>query len=198
MEHPAFWKRAEILWMYRAMFGEVRLAAGLARLCEPRGSHGIRKVAWASSCRAKSNFTVRLMGRARAGVREPIHGERTRQARRHGNFDFKQWDPAPTGSHPDGASAFGVHDLVGNGWEWTRTQFAPFPGFVADALLPRLFREFLRWQTLRDEGRVVANGCMHVTAIFPELVPAALSVRLRDIPLRGRLALARRTQTIGR
>ena len=22
-----------------------------------------------------------------------------------------------------------VDDLVGNGWEWTRTEFAPFPGF---------------------------------------------------------------------
>src|SRR5260370_4469530 len=44
-----------------------------------------------------------------------------------GNFDFKAWDPLPVGSHPAGASAFGVHDLVGNGWEWTRTEFAAFP-----------------------------------------------------------------------
>src|SRR5207249_6325631 len=40
------------------------------------------------------------------------------------------WDPSPVGAHPGGASAFGVHDLVGNGWEWTRTEFAPFPGFT--------------------------------------------------------------------
>jgi formylglycine-generating enzyme required for sulfatase activity len=33
------------------------------------------------------------------------------------------------GSHPDGDSAFGVAELVGNGWEWTSTVFAPFPGF---------------------------------------------------------------------
>ena len=26
-------------------------------------------------------------------------------------------------------SAWGVEDLVGNGWEWTSTTFAPFPGF---------------------------------------------------------------------
>lgn len=47
----------------------------------------------------------------------------------HGNFDFERWDPVPVGSYPQGISDFGVADLVGNGWEWTRTPFAPFPGF---------------------------------------------------------------------
>ena len=31
-----------------------------------------------------------------------------------GNFDFANWDPVPVGSYPSGASAWGVHDLVGN------------------------------------------------------------------------------------
>jgi ergothioneine biosynthesis protein EgtB len=47
----------------------------------------------------------------------------------HGNFGFRRWSPAPVGAHPAGASAFGVHELVGNGWEWTATPFGPFPGF---------------------------------------------------------------------
>ena len=46
-----------------------------------------------------------------------------------GNFDLQRWDPVPVAANPAGTSEFGVHDLLGNGWEWTRTIFAPFPGF---------------------------------------------------------------------
>lgn len=46
-----------------------------------------------------------------------------------GNFDFQRWDPTPVDAHPAGASAFGVLGLLGNGWEWTLSEFAPFPGF---------------------------------------------------------------------
>ena len=50
-------------------------------------------------------------------------------SRERGNFDFANWDPAPVDAHPAGQSAFGVHDLLGNGWEWTSSMFGPFPGF---------------------------------------------------------------------
>jgi formylglycine-generating enzyme required for sulfatase activity len=48
-----------------------------------------------------------------------------------GNFDFGNWDPEPVNLHPQGQSAFGVEGMMGNGWEWTSTKFAPFPGFEA-------------------------------------------------------------------
>jgi iron(II)-dependent oxidoreductase len=46
-----------------------------------------------------------------------------------GNFAFKRWNPEPVTATPGGASAFGVNQMVGNGWQWTSSVFAPFPGF---------------------------------------------------------------------
>ena len=47
----------------------------------------------------------------------------------HGNFDFARVDPIPIGSHPKGATPEGIQELVGNGWEWTSTDFVKRPGF---------------------------------------------------------------------
>jgi formylglycine-generating enzyme required for sulfatase activity len=76
----------------------------------------------------------------------------------HGNFDFASWEPVPAGARPAGASAWGVHDLVGNGWEWTSTVFAPFPGFNAMASYPEYSAEFF------DGQHVVMKGASPATA----------------------------------
>lgn len=59
-----------------------------------------------------------------------------------GCFDFAGRDPSPAGSHPEGRSAWGVHDLLGNGWEWTWTPFEGFPGFVPMPSYPEYSADF--------------------------------------------------------
>src|SRR5260370_31983706 len=41
----------------------------------------------------------------------------------HGNFDFRCADLLPITATPASDSAFGVSQLVGNGWEWTSSVF---------------------------------------------------------------------------
>jgi ergothioneine biosynthesis protein EgtB len=76
----------------------------------------------------------------------------------HGNFDFADFDPVPVGSFPASASAWGVHDLVGNGWEWTSTVFGPFPGFEPMASYPEYSADFF------DGEHYVMKGASPATA----------------------------------
>ncbi len=39
--------------------------------------------------------------------------------------------PAPVGAYPRGASALGIHQLLGDVWEWTASDFTGYPGFTA-------------------------------------------------------------------
>src|SRR5262245_61345252 len=53
-----------------------------------------------------------------------------------------------------------------------------------DSRLCGLFRRLLRWQALRPQGRLVGDGGRARASELPKLVPGALSVRVRQVPLR--------------
>jgi iron(II)-dependent oxidoreductase len=52
-------------------------------------------------------------------------------AREHANLGQIHLRPAPAGSYPQGASPLGVRQLMGEVWEWTASDFLPYPGFRA-------------------------------------------------------------------
>lgn len=49
----------------------------------------------------------------------------------HANLGQRHLQPAPVGAYPRGASALGVHQLIGDVWEWTSSGWHPYPGFEA-------------------------------------------------------------------
>ena len=49
----------------------------------------------------------------------------------HANLGQRHLRPAPAGAYPAGRSPLGVHQLVGDVWEWTSSDFLPYPGFGA-------------------------------------------------------------------
>ncbi|WP_433307025.1 ergothioneine biosynthesis protein EgtB [Actinoplanes sp. CA-030573] len=61
---------------------------------------------------------------------EPPTSERANLGQRH-------LRPAPVGAYPAGASPAGVHQLIGDVWEWVSTDFHGYPGFV-----PFPYREY--------------------------------------------------------
>jgi ergothioneine biosynthesis protein EgtB len=139
-EHPPFWVMRRGAWYYRAMFGEVPL--GLAWPVYVSHAEAAAYARWRGrSLPSEAQFHRAAYGTPEGRERAYPWGDAPPSARR-GVFDFRQWDPAPVGSRPDGDSAFGVADLVGNGWEWTSTAFAPFPGFEPLPFYPGYSADF--------------------------------------------------------
>ena len=47
------------------------------------------------------------------------------------NLGQRHLRPAPAGSYPAGAAPSGARQLIGDVWEWTASDFTPYPGFRA-------------------------------------------------------------------
>jgi gamma-glutamyl hercynylcysteine S-oxide synthase len=156
MEHPRFWIRREGAWVWRGMFGDIDLP--------PAWPVYVSQVEAEAYARWRGGRLPTEAEYHRAAFGEPSGRERaypwgdaTPDASR-GQFDFASWNPVAVGKHPDGASAWGVHDLMGNGWEWTSTPFAPFPGFSPMPSYPEYSADFF------DGQHVVMKGASPATA----------------------------------
>lgn len=49
----------------------------------------------------------------------------------HANLGQRHLQPAPAGAYPAGAAPCGARQLIGDVWEWTSSDFLPYPGFTA-------------------------------------------------------------------
>jgi iron(II)-dependent oxidoreductase len=114
---PQFWQRAaDGSWM-RRRYGRVEPLP----LDEP-----VQHVCW-----YEADAYARWRGRrlpTEAEWERAAHGAPVGAANlwREGPHRF---GPSAVGSRPDGVSDCGVHQMFGDVWEWTSSDFAPYPGF---------------------------------------------------------------------
>jgi ergothioneine biosynthesis protein EgtB len=130
IERPHFWTGERGERRLRTMFGAIPLPlawpvyvshAEASAFARWRGRQLPTEAQWHRAA----------LGTPDGAQRERPWGAESPRPGHHGNFGFASWDPVAVDSHPAGQSAFGVFGMQGNGWQWTRTPFAPFEGFRA-------------------------------------------------------------------
>jgi ergothioneine biosynthesis protein EgtB len=148
IEHPIFWSRKDEAWFWRGMFEEIPLPGEWPVYVSQGEASAYAR--W----KGRRLMTEPEFHRAAYGV--SAEEERDESETPQGHFDFAGFDPVPVGAFP--ANAWGVHDLIGNGWEWTSTIFAPFPGFTPMTSYPEYSADFF------DGRHYVMKGASPATA----------------------------------
>jgi formylglycine-generating enzyme required for sulfatase activity len=157
IEHPAFWSREGGQWYWRGMFELLKLPLAWPVYVSHAEASAYAK--WLGArLPTEAEFQRAAFGAPGDEERRHPWGE-AGPAPDRGVFDFSSWDPESAGSHPRGASAWGVEDLVGNGWEWTGTVFGPFEGFRPMASYPEYSADFF------DGEHFVMKGASPATSL---------------------------------
>jgi iron(II)-dependent oxidoreductase len=157
-EHPVYWRREGNDWLRRNFDEWVALDERLpvihvnwheaSAYCRWAGRRLPTEPEWemAASAEPMANGRgLRMLKRRYAWGDEAPTFDRA-------NLDWRALGCIPVDALPAGDSAFGCRQMIGNVWEWTASDFKPYPGFVAGP-----YKEYSEpW--FRDH-KVLRGGC---------------------------------------
>lgn len=166
VRHPPFWRREEGRWLWRGMFEEFPLPLDWpVYVSHAEASAYARWAGMALPTEAQWQRAAYGTPGAEGGEERAFPWGEEPPSPRHGNFDFARWDPVSVGAYPAGSSALGVEGMLGNGWEWTSSAFAPFGGFAAFPFYPGYSANFfdgkhftLKGGSSRTAGRLLRRS----------------------------------------
>ncbi len=146
--HKEWWSQAG--WKWRQREGAERPLHWLSDSTE-RGLAGVAELDPRSPVVHVSFYEADAFARSR-GVRLPTEAEwetaatwdarvatklvwpwgaQSPQARHANLIESAVFAPLPVGALPDGAAPCGALGMIGDVWEWTASEFRPYPGFTA-------------------------------------------------------------------
>jgi ergothioneine biosynthesis protein EgtB len=117
LDYPNVWRRSADCWFYRTLFDLLPLEQVVSWPAYVSLAEARAYARW----RGGRLLTEAEFHRAAFGIPGDYIAT--------GNLGFTRWSPSPAGAESGDNNAFGIKDLIGNGWEWTETPFQPFPGF---------------------------------------------------------------------
>ncbi|MFF0745978.1 ergothioneine biosynthesis protein EgtB [Streptomyces sp. NPDC004111] len=182
LEAPLFWRREGARWLRRRF--------GVTEPVPP--DEPVLHVSW-----YEADAYARWAGRRlpteaeweKAARFDPATGRSTRYpwgdadpTPEHANLGQRHLRPAPAGAYPAGESPLGIRQLIGDVWEWTSSDFLPYPGFA-----PFPYREYSE-VFFGPEHKVLRGGSFAVDA-----VACRGTFRNWDLPVRRQIFAGFRT-----
>ncbi|KAA2254130.1 ergothioneine biosynthesis protein EgtB [Solihabitans fulvus] len=128
---PAFWDRVGGVWL-RTRFGVVEPIPEDEPVVHVSFHEAQAYATWAGRrlpTEAEWEKAARFDPATGRSLRYPWGDEDPTPER--ANLGQRHLRPAPVGAYPAGASPTGVHQLIGDVWEWTSSDFHGYPGFTA-------------------------------------------------------------------
>lgn len=132
-EAPAYWVKADGEWLLRRFDNWVPLPRNNAMIhvnwfeadayCRWAKRRLPTEAEWEMAAATTPNDT--LLKRRYPWGNDPPSEERA-------NLDGFMAGSAPVAGFPEGDSAWGLRQMMGNVWEWSADWFLPYPGFVVD------------------------------------------------------------------
>jgi ergothioneine biosynthesis protein EgtB len=134
-EAPLYWEKHGEEWMLRDYHG-------LHRVKERAGEPVSHLSFYEASAYAKwvgkrlpteAEWEKAACFDPRAKLKRDFPWGGSRPEARHANLSENQlWRVAPIGAFPEGKSAYGLHQMIGDVWEWTSSDYVPYPGFRSE------------------------------------------------------------------